>query len=71
MPAARGLAPRSCHARDLSALIGLLAVIEGELDPATGDAATDDRTERLFKEDMINDILLLVSFTGTSPPGPA
>lgn len=25
------LAPRSCHARDLSALIGLLAVIEGEL----------------------------------------
>jgi hypothetical protein len=25
------LAPRSCHARDLSALIGLLAVVEGEL----------------------------------------
>ncbi len=25
------LAPRSCHARDLSAVIGLLAVIEGEL----------------------------------------
>jgi hypothetical protein len=25
------LAPRSCHARDLSALIGLLAMIEGEL----------------------------------------
>ncbi len=25
------LARRSCHARDLSALIGLLAVIEGEL----------------------------------------
>jgi hypothetical protein len=25
------LAPRSCHARDLSALIGLLAVFEGEL----------------------------------------
>jgi hypothetical protein len=26
-----GLAPRSCHARDLAALIGVLAVIEGEL----------------------------------------
>jgi hypothetical protein len=25
------LAPRSCHVRDLSALIGFLAVIEGEL----------------------------------------
>jgi hypothetical protein len=25
------LAPRSCHARDVAALIGLLAVLEGEL----------------------------------------
>ena len=29
--ASESLAPRKCHARDLSALIGLLAVIEGEL----------------------------------------
>jgi hypothetical protein len=29
--APEALAPRGCHARDLAALIGLLAVIEGEL----------------------------------------
>ncbi len=29
--ASGALAPRSCHARDLAALIGLLALLEGEL----------------------------------------
>jgi len=29
--ASNALAPRSCHVRDLSALIGLLAVMEGEI----------------------------------------
>jgi hypothetical protein len=31
MYASDALAPRSCHARDLAALIGLLAVLEAEL----------------------------------------
>ena len=35
------LAPRSCHARDLSALIGLLAVIEGELTGLPFPAASE------------------------------
>ena len=45
------LAPRSCHARDLSALVGLLAVIEGEL--MAGDVSRHlsgrirDRFERM------------------------
>src|SRR5262245_32170406 len=45
------LAPQSCHARDLSALIGLLAVFEGEL--MAGEASRHlsgrirDRLERV------------------------
>jgi len=48
---ADGLAPRSCQPRDLSALIGLLAVLEGEL--MTGEVSPHlsgrirDRFERV------------------------
>jgi hypothetical protein len=51
MDASEALAPRSCHARDLSALIGMLAVLEGHL--MTGEVSErlagrlKDRLERV------------------------
>jgi hypothetical protein len=48
------LAPRSCHARDLSALIGLLAVLEGDLMAGEVSGHLSDRIrDRLEREELL------------------
>jgi hypothetical protein len=44
---------------------------EWELDLSTGNAASDQRMTELFADDEVTDVVLMVGFTGTTPPWPS
>ena len=52
-------------------MAGATPVGEWELDLSTGTPADDQRLTKLFADDRIVDMVLQVSFKGTTPPWPA
>lgn len=52
-------------------MVGAVPTGEWELDLTSGDPGTDQRMQDLFADEQLLDVVLQVSFKGTTPPWPA
>jgi hypothetical protein len=68
----RGLvSTRRANAGSLAPVIGLEPVGEWELSLNYGNAAKDAAIRKRFKDDLITDILFVISYAGETPPWPS